>query len=177
MHKYYKEVLEALVGKELPEEVFPVTCSSPNDLDDEQFDRLQDWCSFHRKSLPWATGEWVIHAAIDCVDSALANGNIHASDKVVSSGLLAKKRTQPSEKKPEAAEQYQAAKTIIENHLAACAQELDEWYRTGLLCNGWLRQAEAQLEPIFPEDATRMAEKITLDLCLKLCFEKVSCKN
>lgn len=68
---YFREALEAIIGKKPPMDVPPYGSQPMGD----EVTQLQDWCSDNARP-PWATGLSMIESAELIVDQALENANI-----------------------------------------------------------------------------------------------------
>lgn len=49
---------------------------------------------------------------------------------------------------------------IVRNNLADCCTELVEWWETGVLCGGVIRDVAAKLRELDKENNLRMAERL-----------------
>lgn len=69
----FAEAIESIIGVPPPFDLSGVFYS--HEIDDENFIKLQDWCSLHARPA-WATGISMVDAADHIVKEAVANSNI-----------------------------------------------------------------------------------------------------
>ena len=67
---------------------------------------------------------------------------------------------------------YQQAKVLAKANLSECCQEIVEWRKSGILCNGTVRDMARKLEAVDEHNSTRLAEQIVVQLALEVVAEQ-----
>ena len=61
---------------------------------------------------------------------------------------------------------------IVRNNLSYCCLELTEWWNSGILCNGIIRDVARKLRKVETGDSLRLAERIVEREAVKKCSFK-----